>query len=66
MNANLRFCLCSTDRSRSSEEMNTLSFNTGTDLGRFEELLKTSTLYPGKDPLLLMRRLNVSEARRKE
>ena len=46
--------------------MNTLSFNTGTDLEQIpKELLKTSTLYRGKDPLLLMRRLNVSEARKK-
>lgn len=49
MNANLRFYLARTDRSRSSEEMNTLSFNTGTDLEQIpKELLKTSTLYPGK------------------
>ena len=49
MDANLRFYLAYTDRSRSSEEMNTLSFNTGTDLEQIpKELLETSTLYPGK------------------
>lgn len=48
MDANLRFYLAYTDRSRSSEEMNTYSFNTGTDLEQIpKELLVTSTLYPG-------------------
>lgn len=49
MDANMRFYLAYTDRSRSSEEMNTLSFDTGTDLEQIpKELLETSTLYPGK------------------